>query len=327
MNTANSKVSIIMYHYVREIKNSKYPNIKGLEIQSFKEQLDYLKRHYNFITTEQLINSFDSKDKLPPKAVLLTFDDGYADHYKYVFPELEKRKLQGSFYIPAKTILDSRILDVNKIHFILAVTSDQTSLIKKCFVYLDKYRNEYHLESNDYYINKLAKPTRFDSAEVVFFKRLLQKELNESLRNQILKSLFEETLNISESDFSKELYLSLDQLKSMIDNKMHIGHHGYDHLWLDSLNANQQEYEISEGFKFLSNLGVNMNYWSICYPYGAYNSSVLSILNKYNCKLGFTTHVDVADTMSDKPLTLPRLDTNDIPKSATSVPNDWFLKA
>ena len=32
-------VNIVMYHYVRPIKKSKYPNIKGLEFDDFKKQM------------------------------------------------------------------------------------------------------------------------------------------------------------------------------------------------------------------------------------------------------------------------------------------------
>ena len=50
-----------MYHYVRELKKSRYPRIKGLDIHLFKEQLKYLKKHYNFVTVEQIIAAFDDK--------------------------------------------------------------------------------------------------------------------------------------------------------------------------------------------------------------------------------------------------------------------------
>ena len=36
-----SELSIVMYHYVRPIKESKFPGIKGLELDGFKRQLDY----------------------------------------------------------------------------------------------------------------------------------------------------------------------------------------------------------------------------------------------------------------------------------------------
>ena len=38
----SNKLTIVMYHYVREIKNSKFPDIKGLEIENFRRQLNYL---------------------------------------------------------------------------------------------------------------------------------------------------------------------------------------------------------------------------------------------------------------------------------------------
>ncbi len=35
----NKKFSVVMYHYVRDLKNTRYPAIKGLDLQLFKEQL------------------------------------------------------------------------------------------------------------------------------------------------------------------------------------------------------------------------------------------------------------------------------------------------
>ena len=36
-----TKLTIIMYHYIRDLKKSQYPRIKGLDIHLFKEQLEY----------------------------------------------------------------------------------------------------------------------------------------------------------------------------------------------------------------------------------------------------------------------------------------------
>ena len=66
--------------------------------------------------------------------------------------------------------------------------------------------------------------------------------------------------------------------------------------------------------------------WVMCYPYGAYNNSLIDILKKKNCKLGLTTKVDIAGLSKENAFTLERLDTNDLPKVGRSVPNSWENK-
>ena len=43
----NNDLIFVMYHYVREVQKSKYPNIKGLETTGFVRQLDYLNANFN----------------------------------------------------------------------------------------------------------------------------------------------------------------------------------------------------------------------------------------------------------------------------------------
>ena len=40
IKTINSRIYIVMYHYVREVKKSKFPNLKGLEFSDFKKQIN-----------------------------------------------------------------------------------------------------------------------------------------------------------------------------------------------------------------------------------------------------------------------------------------------
>ena len=37
----NSEVTVVMYHYIRDLKNSRYPNIKGMDIKNFKKQIKF----------------------------------------------------------------------------------------------------------------------------------------------------------------------------------------------------------------------------------------------------------------------------------------------
>ena len=132
-------------------------------------------------------------------------------------------------------------LDVNKIHFILAnINIDEKIFIKDIYNLLDINREKYKLSSNQYYYNKLATPSRFDSKNIIFIKRLLQNELNHNLRKNIVNQLFKKYITTDESAFSNQLYMTTNQLKIMCDNGMHIGSHGYDHLWLKEVNKKKQ---------------------------------------------------------------------------------------
>ena len=57
-------INIVMYHYVRPIKKSKYPNIKGLEFEDFKEQINFLSKKFNIISHKRFIEIIKSK-KIP----------------------------------------------------------------------------------------------------------------------------------------------------------------------------------------------------------------------------------------------------------------------
>ena len=153
---SENKLTVVMYHYVRDLKNSRYPGIKGLQTELFKEQIEYLKKHYNFVKIEDVINAFNGGVTLPKHPVLLTFDDAYSDHFNTVFPILEHEKIQGCFYAPVKAVTEHTVLDVNKIHFILASTPEEKlpALINEIKLLLDKYRADYNLASFDEYYNE-----------------------------------------------------------------------------------------------------------------------------------------------------------------------------
>lgn len=318
------KLTIIMYHFVRDIVRSKYPKIKGLHWGDFKEQISYIQKHYTVISMNELISALSDKDfVLPLNALLLTFDDGYVDHFTNVFPLLDELKIQGCFFPPAKAIKECHVLDVNKIHFALASVSNKAEIIQYIFSALDEARSKYTLKENHWYYDAFAEVNRFDTGEVVFIKKMLQRELPEKLRREIINRLFKKYVTEDEESFSKELYMSIDQLKCMVRNGMYVGSHGYDHYWLDSLDKDTQEKEVDLSLEFLKEIGCNRDNWVMCYPYGAFNDSLLSILEERGCKAGLTTRVGIADLIATHPLKLSRLDTNDLPKDRNARANEW----
>lgn len=316
-----------MYHYVRDLRHSNYPEIKGLSKDKFEEQVLYIKKHYNVISGEELMDTIVEGALLPPNPLILTFDDGYIDHFSNVFPVLDKENLPGCFFPPAKSILEHEVLDVNKLHFVLASVPEKQMLVKLIFRKIDENQSRYNLLASSEYWEKLAKPSRFEPAEVVFCKRVLQQELPLKLRQAIINKLFNQYVTNDESSFAQDLYMSLDQVRELQSQGMYIGSHGYNHFWLNTLATRQQEKEIDRSLMFLKSVGVTDGRWIMCYPYGAYNNSLLSVLKSRNCVAGFTTEVGLASLDKNNALILPRLDTNDLPKDSNANVNEWTLKA
>lgn len=216
---------------------------------------------------------------------------------------------------------------LNKIHFILASVDDKKIIISDIFSILNEFRNKYSLKSNEYYYKKLAVvDDRFDTVEVIFIKRILQRELPEELRNIIVDRLFNKYVFKDEQSFSRELYMNTDQIKSMIKKGMFFGSHGYDHYWLNTLEKEKQINEIELSLGFLRNIGCNIDNWVMCYPYGVYNDSLISVIEERNCQLGLTTEVDIADVKLHNRFLLPRLDTNDLPKNSNAPINEWTIQ-
>src|SRR6185369_1372738 len=180
---------------------------------------------------------------LRPHPLMLTFDDGYVDHFTDVFPILDRENLPGCFFPPAKCILEHKVLDVNKTHFVLASAPDKRSLVEHICKRIDENRSRYKLLASSAYWEKIGRPNRYDTAEVVFCKDMLQRELPLELRQAITDELFSQYVTGDEAAFSRELYMSPDQIRVLQKHGMYVGSHGYDHFWLNTLSTEEQENE------------------------------------------------------------------------------------
>ena len=50
-----------MYHYVREVKKSIYPNLKALELKNFINQINFFKKKFNVLDYPNFIEILNSK--------------------------------------------------------------------------------------------------------------------------------------------------------------------------------------------------------------------------------------------------------------------------
>lgn len=313
-----NKVAIIRYHFVHDENTTAYPNIRTISTNMFKMQLDFMQEHFRIITMDHLINAATTGRTLPPNAALLTFDDGYIDHYTNVFPLLSDRKIQASFFLPTHCIQDNTLLDVNKLHFILAVAKIDI-LVDSVFKKLDYYRGlEYNIEENDVLYNKFAVPNRFDNASTAFVKRLLLSELNESLSSMILSDLFREFVGIDENSFSRRLYLTYQQVKVMKKNGMNFGLR-YDIPSNSSVaDLDRVSRDIDSSLDYWKDI-INIDSWAISHPYSEYNEDSFKLLEQKGCKLGLTMRLKIADINGDNRYELGRVYAEDMPPNSNQL--------
>jgi len=96
-----------MYHYTSV--PPKDADIYRLDLsvtpKNLDAQLAYLKRAgFTVISLDELLLALQGETELPPKPIVLTFDDGYRDNYLYAFPLLKKYGFSATFSLVTQYI-------------------------------------------------------------------------------------------------------------------------------------------------------------------------------------------------------------------------------
>jgi peptidoglycan/xylan/chitin deacetylase (PgdA/CDA1 family) len=103
------RLPVFMYHHINNPSPGAGPLESDLSVppQRFERQLRFLKEEgYEAITLNDLALHLTVGKPLPPKPMILTFDDGYADAYAHAFPLLKRYGFVGTFFLVSKPIDD-----------------------------------------------------------------------------------------------------------------------------------------------------------------------------------------------------------------------------
>ncbi|WP_413557408.1 poly-beta-1,6-N-acetyl-D-glucosamine N-deacetylase PgaB [Bdellovibrio sp. HCB209] len=103
----NSFVALC-YH---DVNNSFIGNSFSIRTKDLVDQFEYLKAHYNVVSLQDIIDANQGRKILPPKAVLITVDDGLDSFYENVFPLLKKYHFPAVFAVVVKWTEDGAAPD------------------------------------------------------------------------------------------------------------------------------------------------------------------------------------------------------------------------
>ena len=93
-------VPVLMYHSIApEIEGWAYSYL-SIKPVVFEGHLAALKRAgFTAVSLGELLEYVSAKRRLPPRAVVLTFDDGYLDNWVFAFPILRKHGFRGTVFV------------------------------------------------------------------------------------------------------------------------------------------------------------------------------------------------------------------------------------
>lgn len=255
-NFSKHQYLILNYHGVIDKVDFNY-SINHMDVEQFEQQIRFLSDNFNILPQEEFLYNYLNGITSKKKSILLTFDDGYENNYKFAFPVLKKYNASATIF------LISSLIDTKKPTWYDLI--DNTK-----FLFNDqKHSNE---------IIKLGEELDINTQKEIFhnnFKKYLKAQPTNK-KNEILEKYFK-IIGLNSMENIDEKYwkiLSSEQLlKMQRSGLISFGSHTVNHPNLDQITEDQVEFELKESKLKIENiLGSKIN--TIAFPDGAYNESV-----------------------------------------------------
>ena len=312
--------TVIFYHYVRDVERTPFPGIKALSVADFAAQIDWLQARFEIIDGATFERAVIGQSGFDRPTALLTFDDGFVDHYERCFPLLRSRGLGGIFFLSGATLGPRPVLlNVHKTHFLLSrLGGDQFATEVSAAI------EEEGVTGSQGRGGEREGVYRYDEAPDVRIKQVLNYEIPYAVADRTLSTLFERHIGETEA-FARELYLSGGQVREMAKGGMTFGFHTETHPVLSRLDRERQRAELHNGPATIGHLTGQHGVF-FCYPYGlahTYNSDTLSVLEECGYTMAFNTARRDVVIGQDQRYELPRFDTRDVAIGDSAVrPSD-----
>ena len=120
-------VAILMYHSVMENPAAQDALLGGIihSRSAFRWQMELLAQQYRPVSLDQIKNYAGGAEKIPDRAVAVTFDDGYADNYEVAAPILNEIGIPATFYVVVECVGQGKLPWPARLRFVFRNTTKE----------------------------------------------------------------------------------------------------------------------------------------------------------------------------------------------------------
>jgi peptidoglycan/xylan/chitin deacetylase (PgdA/CDA1 family) len=124
-------ITVLSYHRAAHSRSpTEYDDeVVDVTTDDLEEQLQFLERHCNVISLDQL-RAFTSGARLPANPVLLTFDDGYRDNHDVVLPMLQRHRMTAVFFVTTAHVEQRRLFWWDRVNLLLKTSRQERIELK-----------------------------------------------------------------------------------------------------------------------------------------------------------------------------------------------------
>ncbi len=260
-------LTVIMFHRVIDPSDPDYAAADPVYTVSaplFEQLLGFLQDHYAVVDIRHVMDASIGVRALPEHALLITFDDGWADNLRYAAPLLQARSMPAIIFAAAQAVLSDAT----------AWWHEQVFAADRCGGlddWLGRDMNHARIFGAD---NDGSKRHPLDVVT-----RLALMETGE--RQAILATLPSQPCHA-------RMMLKRNELSQLADFGIDVGLHGHRHVPLTALEDVGSELEMAREAIAAATAGTAVTSALGC-PHGRYNDKVIAGAHGVGIKLVFTS--------------------------------------
>jgi peptidoglycan/xylan/chitin deacetylase (PgdA/CDA1 family) len=277
-------VHVLMYHRIANPDDAPflYPGLISATPAELERQMVALRERHRVISSPELLDALAHGQALPPRAVLLTFDDAYCDFLDDAWPILKRLDLPATMFVP--TLFRGTEHEGfwwDRLHQAVCSANSPGDLLS-----IGGLPGKPGISSRAAYRRLRAHVRTLPHGEALELVEALCAEVN--------------------VPGARSSALGWDELRMLASEGLTLGAHTRTHPLLDRVSRDEMHAEITAAREDLRReIGDTAPVFA--YPGGACPSEAVEIVRREGFAAAFTSRRGVADLQSHDPLLLPRI--------------------